>query len=394
MTTLALYLLGAPRLERDGVVVHVARRKALALLAYLAATRQPQSRNLLAALLWPDLSQSQARTAMRSVLVALTHALGPGRLAATPDEIRLVEAQGLWVDVHEFERRRAQVAAHHPRAGPAPGILCNGCLAALGEAATLAQREFLTGSSLPDAPEFELWQTAQAERLRQALSGVLAQLVAGHVRRGEHAYARALGYAQQWVALDPLHEPAQRALMCVYGWRGERTAALQQYATWRRLLASELGVQPEAATVELAERIRTGTLAAPEADVGAALTVPASARPPALPVPPTPFVGRVAELAQVAELLRDPSCRLLTIVGPGGSGKTRLALQAAQAQVERFAQGVVWVDLAAVSRPEELALALLRSLQAPEQGAADAGQRLCDYLADKQLLLLLDNAEH
>ena len=113
-----------------------------------------------------------------------------------------------------------------------------------------------------------------------------------------------------------------------------------------------------------------------------------------LPVDATPFIGRARELEQVAERLADPACRLLTVVGPGGIGKTRLAVEAARGQAARFRDGVVFVDLAAVGSPELAAGTLLRELGAPATGEAEAGPRLAAYLRPKRLLLVLDNFEH
>ena len=126
-------------------------------------------------------------------------------------------------------------------------------------------------------------------------------------------------------------------------------------------------------------------------------------RSPALPLPtpahnlppdPTPFIGREPELAQIAERLADPACRLLTILGPGGMGKTRLAIQAARSEADRFAHGACFVDLAPIASAEQLAETILRALQVPSQGATEPDQQVMNYLADKQMLLVLDNYEH
>jgi predicted ATPase len=113
-----------------------------------------------------------------------------------------------------------------------------------------------------------------------------------------------------------------------------------------------------------------------------------------LPIESTPFVGRDAQLSHIGERLANPECRLLTIVGPGGIGKTRLAIRAAQAYGDQFADGVCFVDLSSVRAPAMLAAIILRSLHAPESGAVDAARRLCEFLRGQELLLLLDNFEH
>lgn len=112
-----------------------------------------------------------------------------------------------------------------------------------------------------------------------------------------------------------------------------------------------------------------------------------------LPLQPTPFVGRDRELADVAERLRDPTCRLLTIVGPGGIGKTRLALHAATEQQAHFADGVCFVDLVPVASADLLASAIAASLRLTLHGPEDPRRQLIDCLRERRMLLVLDNFE-
>ncbi|MGB9724492.1 MAG: ATP-binding protein, partial [Chloroflexia bacterium] len=119
-----------------------------------------------------------------------------------------------------------------------------------------------------------------------------------------------------------------------------------------------------------------------------------SAHPHNLPVQPTPFVGREKELAQVLSLLDYPHCRLLTLVGPGGVGKTRLALQAAAEKVENFSHGVYFVPLAALASPEFLVSAIADALRFSFYGPEEPQTQLASYLREKRMLLVLDNFEH
>ena len=115
--------------------------------------------------------------------------------------------------------------------------------------------------------------------------------------------------------------------------------------------------------------------------------------PTSLPLPITSFVGRHEELARITALLADPNCRLLTLLGPGGIGKTSLAIHAAAKEVQ-FADGVFFVDLAPVSSPDLLPSAIAGALQFTFSGAGDLRLQVADYLGRKQVLLVMDNFEH
>ena len=115
--------------------------------------------------------------------------------------------------------------------------------------------------------------------------------------------------------------------------------------------------------------------------------------PTSLPLPITSFVGRHEELTRITALLADPNCRLLTLLGPGGIGKTSLAIQAAAGQVQ-FADGVFFVDLAPVSSPDLLPSAIAGAVQFTFSGAGDLRLQIADYLGRKHTLLVMDNFEH
>src|SRR5205814_3586221 len=113
-----------------------------------------------------------------------------------------------------------------------------------------------------------------------------------------------------------------------------------------------------------------------------------------LPQQPTTFIGRYDELSAIAHHLEDPACRLLTLVGPGGIGKTRLALQAAEQQVANFEDGVYFVGLAAVGSPHLIPAAIASALTISFYGPEEPAAQIVNYLRDKHMLLILDNFEH
>lgn len=353
-----LFLFGAPQLERVGTRVAIERRKALALLAYLVTMPGAHARDTLAALLWPEADATQARAHLSRVLVDLRQAIGPEALDADVDRVAL-HPDALFVDVVRFRACLAQVAAHHPSRDP----LCDACLAALAEAVDLYRGDFLAGFTLRDAPDFDTWQTYTGETLRLELGEALESLALAHSSRD--AFERALPHARRWLALDPLCEPAHRCLMRLYAGLGDRAAAFAQYESCTKALQSELGIPPEPETTALFEQLKAGLVPRLHAEVGGSVALRPAAlqRVNNLPAPGGVFIGREAELAEIAGRLADPACRLLTILGPGGIGKTRLAVEAGRDSLDRFPHGVCFVSLVSASATELVASVVLQHLE-------------------------------
>jgi predicted ATPase/tRNA A-37 threonylcarbamoyl transferase component Bud32 len=145
----------------------------------------------------------------------------------------------------------------------------------------------------------------------------------------------------------------------------------------------------------LAEQMPTGEALAQPGDEEASL-VPVAPPGPGhnLPAQATPFIGREAELAELKDRLQDPACRLLTLIGPGGSGKTRLALEAAAAQVDNFVHGVYFVRLAPLESPDTIVATVAEALNFTFYEGSTPQQQLLDYLRQKTMLLVMDNFEH
>jgi predicted ATPase/DNA-binding SARP family transcriptional activator len=385
MPRLALFLLGPPRIERDGEPVEIRRRKAVALLIYLAVTGHGHSRDALATLFWPELDQGRARAGLRRALTALRKGVGESFLDVDRESVGLNRDADIRLDVAEFQERLAECRAHgHPQ-----DEVCPACLPLLTEATALYCDDLLTGFTLPDSPSFDEWHFFQGEGLRTELANALERLARAHSSRSE--FDQAIAYARRWLALDPLHEPAHRCLMRLYAQSGQRAAALRQYGECERVLQGELDVSPEEETTHLYEAIKEDWELPPHA---APVSPPTAGRKHNLPVQLTPFVGREAALAEIKDHLRDPDCRLLTLVGPGGSGKTWLALEAATAQLDHYTHGVWFVSLAPLQSVDAIVPTVAGALgfRFHEEGVPQ--QQLLDYLRQKSLLLIMDNYEH
>jgi predicted ATPase/DNA-binding SARP family transcriptional activator/Tfp pilus assembly protein PilF len=411
MSRLTLYFLGTPRLELDGTAITLSHHKALALLAYLAVTRQPHTRQALAALLWPDYDPTAARGEVRRMLWVLNKSLGQGWLEVDRETVLLPSQPDLWLDIEQF---RKLLAVGHQHGHPA-GEVCPACLEPLTEAVALARGDFMAGFSLADSPDFDTWQTFETESLYRELAGALERLVQLLSQQREALDEQAITYARRWLALDPLHEPAHRQLMQLYAWSGQPAAAMRQYQVCVRVLKEELGILPSAETTALYEAIKANRLppppsvAAPPAhSVAEGQTLSQNLKPGmhetealaptlerALPAQPTPFIGRQQEVAAVRTLLTQDTSqvRLVTLTGPGGTGKTRLGLQVAAELQDCFADGVFFVPLASLSDPQLLASTIARQLDVREGGSQPVLQLLKSALQEKHLLLVLDNFE-
>jgi predicted ATPase/DNA-binding SARP family transcriptional activator len=387
MSALTIQLLGAPRVDRDGAPVRFELRKATALLAYLAVSRRPHTRDALATLFWPELDQSSARARLRRVLADLRKGVGKEWIEADRETIGLNLDAAICIDVDRFRALLRQAGAH----GHADGGPCATCAGLLEEAARLCTDDFMAGFTLRDSPAFDEWQFFAAEGLRDDLARVLERLTLWHSAQG--TCDAAIAMARRWVALDPLHEPAQRALMRAYAQGGQRSAALRQYQDCARTLDRELGVAPSPKTAALYERIRTGDLGPTEA-TGTDVVASAPRRHDNLPWQPTPLVGRERELAALRGRLLDPACRLLTLLGPGGSGKTRLAIEGASLMSDDFEHGVSFVSLAGWEPSRSPVPALVKAMGLSLLDQHDPEEQLLNYLSDLQMLLVLDNFEH
>ncbi|MBI3960158.1 MAG: tetratricopeptide repeat protein [Chloroflexi bacterium] len=369
-----------PGFAANSSPLHFATRTTEALLLYLACQGRAVSRDLLVELLWPERSQEQARANLRLALHRLRRQIDPF-LTVTRQSVGLNFGAVIECDVTAFEKH---LAAGQPE-----------------EATALYRGDFLDGFYLDDSPTFEQWALLERERLRTLALAAWQQRIEQRVADGQ--LQAGMEGARRLLQLDPLHEPTHRQLMRLLAQTGQRSAALAQYESCRHLLATELDVTPDETTTALAEQIREGVTSWQGDTVTRWQGDRMTGRSPlhlvtlsplhALLPQPTPFIGRERELAQVENLLTNPDCRLLTLLGVGGIGKTRLALESAARLAGDFAHGVCFVPLTPVETTTLLTVAIAQSLGIQNTGN-DLLAQVANYLQPRQLLLVLDNFDH
>ena len=391
MVRLSIRLLGPVQVSLDDQpITRFETKKGQALLAFLAVEGdQPHRRAALAEMLWPGRAEGAARANLRHTLAKLRTAIGdrealPPFLLIARDTTQFNKASDAWVDVSTFSALLQSAQAKTPASG-------RQTIHRLEEAVKLYRGVFLEDVSVPDSAAFEEWLLLNRERYGRLAWDALHLLAERYEQIGETE--QALAHTRHQVELQPWQEEAQRQLMRLLAVTGRRAGALAQYEACRRVLAEELDIEPEEETIALYERIRDR-----------ARLLPSYSTPPhGLPVPPTPFVGREAELVEIQDRLLGPDCRLLTLVGPGGIGKTRLALAAGTLIAGRqyfgefdragtaFPQGIVFVPLAPLGSVGDMVPAIADACQVRfERGQ----EQLFDYLRKKRLLLIIDNLEH
>lgn len=355
MTQRNLQLFGPVRVESDdGDVPRFRSQRTMALLGYLVAEQRAVSRDALAALFWPDESQSKGRSNLRRELHNLNQIL-PGCWDMDRQSVQFAPADRTDVDLFRFlEFEQTEQWA---------------------EAAKLVRGEFLEGLYLDDNLEFETWLLGERERWRQRAETLLRLLIDRLSKQADHT--QALEYARRLLQFSPWNEEAHQQVMRLLAKTGQYSAALKQFETCRQVLAEELAVELSAKTLTLVQRIQA-------AEVGRGHQLPAQA---------TAFVGRETDLDALTTYLANPDCRLVTLVGPGGIGKTRLAIAAAERLHQRYLEGAYFTPLLSVTSAEAVVSAIAEALNLSFQEGRPPREQLLDHLHPQELLLVLDNLE-
>ncbi|MEM7116074.1 MAG: BTAD domain-containing putative transcriptional regulator [Chloroflexota bacterium] len=396
-------LLGTLDITESGRPAKLLRHtKGCALLAYLLVTGEAHSREALADLLWEATSTRQSLANLR-VLLHRVRALLP-ELTVTRDQISYQPTEAIVVDLYQLE---AGLASEET--------------AVLDQALSLYRGDLLEKFHLDAAPRFREWLVVEQERLRRRVWIGYKRLCDSY--EAQAAWQNGVVATQRWLALDPLDEAIHRQLMHFLAAAGQPDAALAQFAACRELLQTELGIEPGAETVALVQKIEHGL-------VGKTAVSPLPNPQTTPPKPPQPkvsppntrtiaplqdvaerlrdvprldaFFGRELEEAQLEQWLVDDRCRLVSILGIGGMGKTALATHCVRTIASHF-DCVIWRSVINAPPLPNLLNDLLRLLsarygddtftQTPPTTLDDQLNLLLYLLRLGRSLLIIDNLE-
>ena len=386
MQKLKIHCFGTLTITKNGeVITQFDTDKARALLVYLALEQKRSlTRSHLAGVLWSDLSEKQALQSLRQTLLILRKALGdfsPQQLIfSEKDVVRINPDIPIWVDVIAFKNELFDALQFFQRQDQFHQINFR----RLKNAFKIKSGIFLDNFSITGAYLFDEWLSLTRESLDHQATEGLGYLVQYYQNRCEYGLARSS--LQQILQITPWNERAHVMLMQLYAVDGQWSAFENQYRLLRKFLMNEIGVEPTSETTAFYEKSRKIRSEAPTL-----LNEPNYQSK--IPLDGARFIGRERELDEVTSLLVDPACRLITLHGPGGIGKTSLALEIFRQQTGVYRDGVFFVSLGGVHTNEELITELIMNLQVPLLDSTNLDERLRDFLRNKTILLVLDNFE-
>ncbi|MEM7119326.1 MAG: tetratricopeptide repeat protein [Chloroflexota bacterium] len=370
MPRLSLSFFGAFQAELNGEpILHFRSANVQGLLVYLAMqAERPFPRESLATLFWPRDTDATAKKNLRQSLYQLRKVLGDSKELAQPtllvtrQTVQFNPDADFSLDTHQFltafthEKWQTAVSLY---AGPLlPGFFC-------------------------DSEPFEEWLRVERERFYRLILDALEGAANSALSQADYRQVELL--AQRQLAVEPWREVAHRQLMQALALAGDRSGALAQYDRCYEALERELGIEPSEQTLALYEQIATNVVA-PE-------TTDPTSDTHQLPQPLTSFVGRLAEISHLVQTLNKPTCRLLTLTGAGGVGKTRLAIEAARQFEAQTGNRAYFVSLLGTETGQQAVNAIAKAVGLTPLNYDQAATHVVEKLGEASVLLVLDNAE-
>ncbi len=284
-------------------------------------------------------------------------------------DYRFIDANICWVDIESFQRH-ADTAHELEQTSR-----WSEAIEQYNKALDLYRAEYLAEDLYED------WTQIKRQQLADQHFSVIEGLIHSHDEMAQ--YGQVVDFCKRLTELQPARESAYQNWMKAVHELGEPEQAAHIYGQCVTALQQYLDVKPSQETIQLFEQIQSGSVPEKERVV-----------PNNLPRMTTSFIGRAESLKLIDSLLADENKPLVTLVGPGGIGKTRLALEAANNQLSHFKEGVFWADLSPLTSINTVVSALADVVHFTFHGPRDPKEQLFDYLSQKKILLILDNAEH
>jgi predicted ATPase/DNA-binding SARP family transcriptional activator/Tfp pilus assembly protein PilF len=370
---LDVHLFGEFKVSLDNQPIEIPARSMQSLLAYLILNAgTAYRREKLAGLLWPESDEKNARHNLRQTLWRLGKAIGKGYFLTDKVSVGFNPQADYRLDVAVLQDKAAEWSSTDQ---------------------LVRSVSVYTDVLLPGF--YDDWVLLEQERLQAIYEDRMQMLLDRLIHEGRWRETRE--WAESWLAQGQVPEGAYRALMVAHAGLGDQSGVNAVYQRCVEALEGEIGVEPSPETQALFQKISSGQ------DLPELQGKYIKPHPPVrLPLQPTPFIGRKNDLKELAALLTDPTIRLVNVLGPGGIGKTRLAIEAARAQSDAFVDGIYFVSLAPLDDPNLIATPIANAInfsflvqdQREKVGKNHQNQQLLDYLGDKQMMLVLDNLEH
>ncbi|MCI0711861.1 MAG: NB-ARC domain-containing protein, partial [Chloroflexi bacterium] len=381
---LNVYSLGELRISLDDQPISFGSNKASALLIYLLGTGRSQPREVLAELLYEGYPQKDAMSNFRRELSVVRTAL-PDVIDSSRDFVWLNAEATIWFDFAELEASLISIPEY---------LTTETALEIQQQISELFVGDFLEGFPDIGSAAFEQWVLAERDRLKRRVQNGRLALANYFIQHGH--YDAGLETTEALLKLDELDEEAYLLQMIALAQSGQRHNAIRTFQNLSKVLEEEHGLEPDAGAVEIYERIRAGESLDdyfPEPEAVGGYESASDQIPNNLPRQLTPFVGRSKEIEQFLNIMTPSNPRLITIEGSGGIGKTRFALKVAEHLMPQFSHGVYFVPLADLGSPEQIVPTIVESMDIDLYGDKRPEIELSEYIADKKILLLLDNFE-
>ena len=369
---LEVRLLGKFEVRYENKLINIASRPAQSLFAYLILNAGiAHRREKLAGMLWPDSLEETARSNLRHALWKIRKSFPASQkrtiqyLLADDLAIMFDPTAETWLDVAEIEKLREDASTEE----------------------LVAVLSHYQGDLLPGF--YDEWVVLEREHLHSVYEQHMAQLMS--LLENENRWLDILDWGERWIKFGQKPEPAYRALMSAHAAKGNMSKVVAAYERCAKSL-KEFGIEPSEQTRALYDRLKAGK---ENLEIGS--TIPATENSKIspktnLPVPLTSFIGRGKAVEQIVQLV--DKNRFVTLTGPGGVGKTRLAIQSSQKMKNKFKDGVWWVELAPLTDPVLVPPAVGQVLGVRQSSSQPLLESLKTFLREKQLLLILDNCEH